>query len=108
MGAGRRSREAFGRPGHLAIANDANLGVSYATNIGGPSAPTTTVALDLAADYFVVTGLSIGGTLPFQYTSFSGPQNTYFGVGARMGMMYPSATRSPFGCATDSSSNIPR
>jgi hypothetical protein len=82
--------QAFAEKGHLAISSDANVGLTNAS-VSGENSSTTTLSIRPAADYFVIRGLSVGGSIPFEYSSTSngGGSTTTFGIGARVGYDIP-------------------
>ena len=78
----------FGNPGVLAIggATGANFGYTQTTPASGSS--TNFINLSIAPDvqYFVIEGLSLGGTIDFSWTKpNSGDSLTTFGIGPTVG-----------------------
>jgi hypothetical protein len=77
------------KQGHLTIASDANISLTHAFVTGQGNNDTTTLAITPAADYFVVDNVSVGGFIPFSYTSGDNFSSTTIGIGARAGYFYP-------------------
>ncbi len=87
-----QSTEAFGRPGQIAISNDASVGASGETNIGS----TYSLYLQPALDVFVVRGLSVGGRLTYAAfwdnptsASAQSSSSAEYGVAPRVGYDLP-------------------
>jgi hypothetical protein len=71
----------FGERGELVLSSDGYVAI----DVYADGAPTTYVTLDLAADYFITDGLSVGGMVVLDHTDRNGPGNSTVGVGARIG-----------------------
>src|SRR5579872_1389749 len=76
------------KQGHLTIASDANISLTHAFVSGPGNADTTTIAITPAADYFVVDNVSVGGFIPFSYTTGDNFHTTTIGIGARAGYLF--------------------
>lgn len=79
----------FGNPGTIAIGGASNLNFGYVNHSNPGGAPSTNdIVLSLLPDvqYFVVEGLSLGGTINFAWDKpNSGDAVTTFGIGPTVG-----------------------
>jgi hypothetical protein len=75
--------ERLGDPGQIAISSDAALSIRETNLSGGPDA--LTIELAPAADFFVVHGLSVGGSISLSYAKSGDSHATRFGIGPRVG-----------------------
>ncbi|MET0390285.1 MAG: hypothetical protein ABW321_30215 [Polyangiales bacterium] len=69
----------FGLKGQLAFSSDNTL------NITRTSEDSTYIAFAPAADYFIIDGFSIGGTLGIDYSNVRDADTTRFTIGPRVG-----------------------
>lgn len=79
--------ERFGQAGQVAISSDASLDIRETMIKDGPNA--FRIVLAPAADFFVVTGLSLGGFVSLDYTKSGDSHATRFGIGPRVGYNVP-------------------
>lgn len=69
----------FGLKGEIAFSSDANFVAEHM------SKGRTNVQFAPAADVFVIDGLSVGGTIAFQYNKLGNYDGTRFSIGPRVG-----------------------
>ncbi len=78
----------FGNPGVIAIGGTTSANFGWAQNSPPQGSSTSAIDLNVAPDvqYFVVEGLSVGGTLLFDWAKpNSGDATTTFGIGPTVG-----------------------
>jgi streptogramin lyase len=80
--------EVFGAAGQIAISSDAALLIQRRT-LSGVEGGTTQIQLAPAADYFVITNLSVGGFVGFDYTTSGENESSRFSIGPRVGYNIP-------------------